>query len=111
MKTRRAEVLDNGRRIGLLTRDDALKYTFRYDDDYFQSDAPAISLSLPKTRQTYIANYLFPFFAGLLTEGTNKSLQTRQLRLDEADDFSRLLLTAHTQTIGAITVREVAGDE
>lgn len=106
MKKRSAEVLDNGCRIGLLTRS-ADKYIFRYDEDYFRSDAPAISLSLPKTRQTYISNYLFPFFAGLLAEGTNKSLQTRQLRLDESDDFSRLLLTAHTQTIGAITVREI----
>lgn len=110
MKTRCAEVLDNERRVGLLTRD-STKYTFRYDDDYFRSNGPAISLSLPKTRQQYISNYLFPFFAGLLAEGTNKSLQTRQLRLDEADDFSRLLLTAHTQTIGAITVREVACHE
>jgi len=106
MKHRSAEVLDNGRRVGLLSRATD-KYVFRYDDGYFQSTEPAISLSLPKTRQTYISNYLFPFFAGLLAEGTNKSLQTRQLHLDENDDFSRLLLTAHTQTIGAITVREV----
>lgn len=110
MQTRYGEVLSNGRRVGLLSRDDT-KYVFRYDDDYLQSNKPAISLSLPKTRQTYIANYLFPFFAGLLAEGTNKSLQTRQLHLDEADDFSRLLLTAHTQTIGAITVREVTSHE
>ncbi|TGE20400.1 phosphatidylinositol kinase [Hymenobacter aquaticus] len=110
MKRRQAEVLDNGQRVGLLTRE-ATKYTFRYDDDYFQSDGPPISLSLPKTRQTYIANFLFPFFAGLLAEGTNKSLQTRQLQLDETDDFARLLLTAHTQTIGAITVRELPDHE
>lgn len=110
MKLRQAEVLDNGQRVGLLTRE-ATKYTFRYDDDYFYSVAPAISLSLPKTRQTYTANLLFPFFAGLLAEGTNKSLQTRQLHLEEADDFSRLLLTAHTQTIGAITVRELSNHE
>ncbi len=106
MKPKSAEVLDNGRRVGLLTRE-ADKYVFRYDDAYFQSDKPAVSLSLPKTRQTYISNHLFPFFAGLLAEGTNKSLQTRQLHLAEADDFARLLLTAHTQTIGAITVREI----
>ncbi|GAA4002220.1 HipA N-terminal domain-containing protein [Hymenobacter fastidiosus] len=110
MKTRRAEVLDNGQRIGLLTQE-ATKYTFRYDDNYFRSTAPAISLSLPKTRQTYVANFLFPFFAGLLAEGSNKSLQTRQLRLDAEDDFSRLLLTAHTQTIGAVTVRELPNHE
>jgi HipA-like protein len=107
---KRAEVLSNGRRVGLLSREGS-KYVFHYDDEYLQSNEPAISLSLPKTRQTYIANYLFPFFAGLLSEGTNKSLQTRQLHLDEADDFSRLLLTAHTQTIGAITVREVTSHE
>lgn len=106
MKPQHAEVLSNGKRVGILSREPD-KYIFRYDDAYFTSNAPAISLSLPKNRQTYIANYLFPFFAGLLTEGTNKSLQTRQLQLDEADDFSRLLLTAHTQTIGAITVRKV----
>lgn len=110
MRTRSAEVLDNERRVGLLTQA-VDKYIFRYDDDYFHSNEPAISLSLPKTRQEYISNYLFPFFAGLLAEGTNKSLQTRQLRLDDADDFSRLLLTAHTQTIGAITVREVLSYE
>ncbi len=106
MTVKAAEVLNNGRRAGLLTQE-ADKYVFRYDDDYFQSAGPAISLSLPKTRQTYISNHLFPFFAGLLAEGTNKSLQTRQLHLTEADDFARLLLTAHTQTIGAITVREI----
>lgn len=106
MRPQRAEILNNGIRAGILSREPD-KYVFRYDDDYFTSDAPAISLSLPKTRQTYIDNYLFPFFAGLLAEGTNKSLQTRQLHLSETDDFSRLLLTAHTQTIGAITVREV----
>ena len=110
MKARCAEVLNNGRRVGLLTQETD-KYVFRYDDEYFQLNEPAISLSLPKTRQQYIANYLFPFFAGLLAEGTNKSLQTRQLNLEEADDFSRLLLTAHTQTIGAITVREVPRHE
>ncbi|OWP62838.1 phosphatidylinositol kinase [Hymenobacter amundsenii] len=110
MKTQYANVFINGQQIGLLTRE-ADNYIFRYNDAYLQSGGPAVSLSLPTTRQTYISNYLFPFFAGLLAEGTNKSLQTRQLHLAEADDFARLLLTAHTQTIGAVTVREVSGHE
>lgn len=110
MKTRRAEVRNNGQRVGILTKAVG-KYEFRYDDDYFLSDRPAISLSLPKTRQVYISNYLFAFFSGLLSEGTNKSLQTRQLHIDESDEFSRLLLTAHTQTIGAVTVRELSHHE
>ncbi|HEX8349510.1 MAG TPA: HipA N-terminal domain-containing protein, partial [Hymenobacter sp.] len=92
-----AEVLSDGKRVGLLVRRGNV-YTFRYDDGYFHSTAPPISLSLPKTRQEYIANYLFPFFSGLLTEGTNKSLQTRQLHLDEEDEFSRLLLTPTSRT-------------
>ena len=107
MTTIQAEVLDNGQRVGVLSRQGQV-YTFQYDDAYFQSNGQAISLSLPKTRQQYTANYLFPFFSGLLAEGTNKSIQIRLLHLDENDDFTRLLETAQTQTIGAITVRKIS---
>jgi HipA-like protein len=110
MLTQRAEVLLNGKRVGELVRKDGA-YFFRYDDAYFSSPAPPISLSLPKTRQLYVANYLFPFFSGLLAEGTNKSMQVRLLRLDAQDEFTRLLQTARTQTIGAVTVRELPADE
>ena len=106
MKTLQAEVLDNGQRVGILSREGHL-YRFRYDDAYMQSPGPAVSLSLPKTRQEYVASYLFPFFSGLLAEGTNKSMQVRLLHFDEGDEFSRLLETAQSQTIGAITVRKL----
>ncbi len=110
MKAKSAAVFYNAFYAGVLTKQ-GNKYTFRYDDEYLHSDGPPISLTFPKTRQQYVSNHLFPFFAGLLSEGTNKSLQTRQLRVDDGDEFSRLLLTAHTQTIGAVTVRELPAHE
>lgn len=109
MKLLQAEVLDNGRRVGLLSYD-GRNYRFRYDDASFHNPAdPPVSLSLPKSQQEYISSYLFPFFSGLLAEGTNKSMQLRGLHLNEGDEFGRLLETAATQTIGAITVRKLLG--
>lgn len=106
MKITAAEVLDNGRRVGLLSHD-GKSFCFRYDDASFGSADPPVSLSLPKSRQEYVSSYLFPFFSGLLAEGTNKSMQIRGLHLEEGDEFSRLLETAAVQTIGAITVRKL----
>ncbi|MEI6950801.1 HipA N-terminal domain-containing protein [Paraflavisolibacter sp. H34] len=81
-------------------------YCFRYEDTYFaDASCPPISLTLPKTQQFHTSPVLFPFFFGLLAEGTNKELQCRLLHLDEADDFSRLLLTATEDTIGAVTLK------
>ena len=106
MKLLRAEVLDNGQPVGLLSYD-GKTYRFRYADASFHSADPPVSLSLPKNQQAYVSSYLFPFFSGLLAEGTNKSMQLRGLHLDEGDEFGRLLETAATQTIGAITVRKL----
>jgi serine/threonine-protein kinase HipA len=69
---------------------------------------PAISLTLPKREAVFQSRVLFPFFFGLLAEGENKLLECRLLRIDEEDHFTRLLRTCATETIGGITVREVA---
>jgi len=85
------------------------EYIFTYDESYFQNPRlPAISLSLPKTRKEYTLPVLFPFFTGILAEGVNKEIQCKTLKIDERDDFERLLKTAGHETIGAITVREAA---
>lgn len=103
----KANVYQNGELAGVLIKDDG-KYTFSYDENYFDNRTkPAISLSFPKTRRTYESPMLFAFFYGLLSEGTNKEIQCKTLRIDEKDDFTRLIKTAHTETIGAITVREI----
>jgi serine/threonine-protein kinase HipA len=98
-------VYNNGIFAGLLEKDEMGKYHFRYDDGYFRNEKnPPISLTLPKTQQNYLADELFPFFYGLLAEGVNKEIQCRLYRLDEDDDFARLLHTAG-DAIGGITVK------
>lgn len=80
-------------------------YSFTYDPGYLASPgAPAISLTLPKRSEPFISKVLFPFFYGLLAEGILKETQCRKLRLDENDHFGRLLKTAHSDTIGNVTV-------
>jgi HipA-like protein len=83
-------------------------YSFTYSDEYYQdSSKPAISLSFPKSAMQYFSKHLFPFFSGLLAEGMNKQMQCRTLKIDEQDDFARLLKTANTETIGAITIKQI----
>ena len=107
MKPLAGEVFFNGTLAGVLRRQGA-QYSFRYAEAYLQSDCPAISLTLPKQPAAFVAPVLFSFFYGLLAEGVAKEIQCRELHIDERDHLARLLKTAHTETIGAVTVREIA---
>ncbi|NEW60064.1 phosphatidylinositol kinase [Sulfurovum sp. bin170] len=87
---------------------DGENYIFQYDNDFLEdNENSAISLTFPKQKEPFISKYLHPFFSNLLAEGNLKKLQCRQLKIDENDEFSRLLKTANSDTIGAITIREV----
>lgn len=79
------------------------KYVFEYIDDYLDADLPAISRSFPKNRSKYTSEILFPFFSGLLSEGPQRELQSRILKIDQRDEFN-LLLSTGSNTIGAVTV-------
>jgi HipA-like protein len=104
----KAGVYNNGRLAGIIGRLDGDTYYFTYTDEYFKNpELPAISLNFPKSQQQYAARELFPFFFGLLAEGINKDIQCRLLKIDENDDFTRLIKTAGEDTIGAITVKEL----
>lgn len=82
-------------------------YQFTYDASYLaKPGSRSISRTLPKQPEPYTSKVLFPFFYGLLAEGILKETQCRKLRLDENDHFGRLLKTAHSDVIGAITVTE-----
>lgn len=107
---REALVYNNGLLAGRLIFTNEKEYIFRYDDEYFNSAKPGISLTLSKRVQEHRSNSLFPFFFNMLAEGANKKLQSRQLQIDENDSFSLLLSTAGTDTIGAITVRPVSNE-
>lgn len=105
---RKANVYRNMKLIGVLTQFSQKDYEFRYDDNWFANESlPAISLTIPKSKQVYKSEYLFPFFFNMLSEGVNRQLQTRHLKIDEKDYFGLLLATAKTDTIGAITISEV----
>jgi len=104
---RSAEIYRNNIKAGILSESEG-GYTFTYDPDYYNDNSmPAISLSIPKTKLSYTSHYLFPFFFNMLSEGTNRALQSKQLRIDENDFFGLLLATAQYDTIGAITVKQI----
>ncbi len=103
---RSAEVYRNGILAGVLTEEGRGAYVFRYEDNYFKNIlSPAISLTLPKKQQEYRSAYLFPFFYNMLSEGVNRQLQSRHLRIDENDHFGMLLATGQKDTIGAIEIK------
>ncbi|MFI3294017.1 MAG: HipA N-terminal domain-containing protein [Rikenellaceae bacterium] len=103
-----AGVYSNKRLAGRITESDDRKYTFQYDSIYLADPKSyAISLTMPKQVEPYHSEYLFPFFFNMLSEGSNRAIQSRLLHFDEEDYFEHLLATAHTDTIGAITVKRV----
>ena len=86
---------------------DGLSYIFQYDKSFLDlKENTAISLTLPKQKEPFICKTLHPFFSGLLAEGSLKKLQCKQLKIDEDDEFTRLINTANDDTIGSITVGE-----
>ncbi len=109
---RSAEVYYNGELVGILTEESRDKYRFRYDDAWFINERkPSVSLTMPKNRQEYKNDCLFPFFFNMLSEGFNRKLQSRLLRIDEMDHFGLLMATANYDTIGAITIKPVQKNE
>ena len=104
----KGSVYMNGILAGIIERDAEGGFHFRYADSYFQDQSmPAISLTLSKRQQQHFSPHLFSFFQGLLAEGINKDIQCRLLKIDEEDDFLRLLQTAGDDTIGAVTVKAI----
>lgn len=108
---RKGEIRVNGIPAGVL-EETVEGFRFGYYRKYAeQPDLPAVSLTLPKRLdQPHESPVLFPFFAGLLTEGPTMHIQCRVLRLDEADLFGRLLKTAQDDVIGNVTVHEMEED-
>jgi HipA-like protein len=104
----KAAIYYNDLLAGILEKKGPDDYRFEYAESYLSDPScPSISLTLPKTRREHQSPALFSFFAGLLAEGINKDIQCRLLKIDEQDDFTRLLKTASEDTIGAILVKEI----
>lgn len=105
---RKAEVYRDGVLAGILSETDDRTFEFQYISEYFNDNSkPAISLTLPKDRLAFVSEYLFPVFYNMLSEGENRIVQSRQLKIDKNDFFGLLLATAQYDTIGAITIKPI----
>ncbi|MBR6933113.1 MAG: HipA N-terminal domain-containing protein [Bacteroidales bacterium] len=108
---RKGTVFMNGTVAGTITEIIGEGYVFEYDDGYLSNPSlPAISLTLPKVKKTYTSATLFPFFANMLSEGANRTVQARLHHVDRDDDFGILLATASVDTPGAVTIMKVDDD-
>ena len=105
---RKAEVYVKGILAGILREDSDEGYIFTYEDQYMTDDRfCSVSLTLPKSIKEHHSEVLFPFFFNMLSEGSNRSVLLRTLKIDENDHFGLLLATADNDTIGAITIVEI----
>ncbi len=105
---RKARILYKGEEAGMLIQHDDGSFTFKYNNDWFKnSNKPAISLTLPKKKQEYKADILFPFFFHMLPEGTNKQAVCLHNRIDHDDFFGLLMTSARIDAIGAVRVLKV----
>ena len=107
---RRGLVRVRGIAAGLL-EETASGYLFSYDPVYLAGQgAAAVSLTLPLRSEPYVSPHLFPFFEGLLAEGSLRELQSRLHKIDLEDGFGLLLKTAASDVIGCVTVEPVSGE-
>lgn len=102
-----AGVFYNGKLAGVLTKS-GKNYRFTYDEDYLTATGSRpVSITLPLRKDAYESDILFPAFFNMLSEGANKSIQCRLLKIDENDYFSLLLATTKDDSIGPITIKMI----
>ncbi|GHV10945.1 phosphatidylinositol kinase [Fibrobacterales bacterium] len=106
MRHDKAFVFYNNILAGELNREQG-GYSFKYSNSYLIDEKlPQIAVSFPKQKEPFFSKILFPFFYGMLSEGANRQIQEKLLKIDPKDNFTLLVETAQTETIGAITVRD-----
>lgn len=105
---RQAEILYKEEIAGLLIQLDNGSFVFKYHTQWLDNvSKPAISFTLPKTKQEYQSEYLFPFFYNMLPEGSNKQIVCFENRIDTKDEFGILITTAKYDTLGAVTIKKI----
>lgn len=102
---RKAYVYIRNTFAGVLSETDQ-GYSFKYDEEYLSfSDSSPISLTLPKRKEEYTSNSIFPFFDGLIPEGWLLNIVTQNWKIDKKDRFGILLVACH-DPIGNVSIRE-----
>lgn len=106
---RQLAVYMNNDKAGVLTENTPGKgYVFCYDEGYLLSEQPPVSVTLPKRKEWYKSEYLFPFFTNMIPEGANRKVICRSQRIDEHDFFGMLMAMADRDFIGAVNIRRIA---
>lgn len=105
---RQVNVYFNDIKAGVLTEQyPGREYTFVYDDAYYSSVNPPVSVTLPKKQRRYTSEHLFPFFSNMLPEGGNRRVVCRALHIDEHDIFGILMAMSNKDFIGSVNIRNV----
>ena len=92
--------------VGTINGDDAANACFAYLPEYLQeSDAVAISISLPLREEPYSATQKARFFEGLLPEGFTRRSVAQWMHVDESDYLS-ILHGLGRECLGAICITE-----
>lgn len=104
---RQGEIWVNNSLAGLLTEDDN-GYHFKYQQAYLEiKEAVPVSVTLPLQKESFQAEYLFPFFDGLIPEGWLLDIAQKNWKINPRDRMG-LLLTTCRDCIGNISIIEKA---
>jgi len=94
----------DGVRVGVLRIDENGDLEFVYDPAWVEDAArPAVSISLPKRRESFNRRETRPFYAGLLPEEAQRDAVAHALGVSRANDF-RLLERLGGDVAGALTL-------
>ncbi|MCD6039669.1 MAG: phosphatidylinositol kinase [Gammaproteobacteria bacterium] len=102
--TRIAKIFVNDLLAGTLTESTEGEYLFKYDATYLTNEKNnSVSLTLPKRKEIYTSDILFPFFDGLIPEGWLMDMGIKNWKLNKKDRMG-LLLHLCADCIGNVSV-------
>lgn len=100
---RQGEIWVNKVLAGILTEDEE-GYHFIYSKDYLKpKNSVPVALTLPFQEEAYHADFLFPFFDGLIPEGWLLEIAQKNWKLNPRDRMGLLLATCK-DCVGNISV-------
>jgi serine/threonine-protein kinase HipA len=76
--------------VGDLWLDEKKTFCFQYDENWLQTAAIPLSLSIPLRKEPYLADEAHPFFANLLPEQKIRQIVARNLGVSPQNDFGLL---------------------
>ena len=100
---RQAKIIIDNKLAGILSENNE-GYFFEYDNSYLKSNIKkAVSLTLPLQKESFKAEFLFPFFDGLIPEGWLLNIAQKNWKLNPRDRMGLLLATCK-DCIGNVSV-------